>query len=122
LDRGELIRALEAQIKEAKELKSKRYDCPELNGWLAKTKSLIRKANEPDFLPQFEALRFWSPGSFMDESREMRLARNQRAYDADLTAAESILRGLIEVLGISGPEAGPRKKPRMGFLKEEEEF
>jgi len=120
LDRGQLIRALEAQIKEAEELKSKRYDCPELNGWLAKTKSLIRKANEPDFLEQFECVFFPFGGGWIGESDSERLARNQPFYEHGLTEAQGILRGLIEVLHISGPAAGPREKPRMGFLKEDE--
>jgi len=120
LDPGALIKALEAQVEEAEELKSKRYDCPELIGWIAKTKSLIRRANEPDFLEQFERLSFRSSVSVVGESDSERLARNQPVYESGLTKAQGILRGLIEVLQISGPAAGSRKKPRMGFLKEDE--
>jgi len=120
LNIGDLIRALEAQIAEAERLKSKRYDCSELIGWIAKTKALIRRADEPDFLEQFERLSFRSSVSVIGESDSDRLARNQPVYEAGLAKAQGILRGLIEVLQIPGSQTRPRKKPSIGFLKEDE--
>jgi len=114
MDSGALIEALQGEIEEAERLKSKRSDCPELDGWIAKTKALIRRANEPDFLERFEGLLFWSTVGFTGESDSERIARNQPYYEAGLTKAQGILRGLIEVLQTLGPQAGPKKR-RIGF-------
>jgi len=120
LDLEELIRALEVQIEEAERLKSKRYDCPELSGWIATTKALIRRANEPDFFEQFGRLSFLSSFISVGDSDATLLARHQPVYEAGLTEAQGILRGLIEVLQLPGPVTRPKKKPPMGFLKEDE--
>ena len=120
MDSGALIEALQGQIEEAERLKSKRYDGPELIGWIAKTKALTRRANEPDFLEQFERLSFRSSVSVVGESEPERLGRNQPVYEAGLTEAQGILRGLIEVLQIPGPEAAPGKKRSIGFRKDNE--
>lgn len=112
MDLEELIRALEAQIEEAEQLKTKRYDCPELKRWKAQTKSLVRRTNEPDFLDEFDALRFRSAATYLDASDQMHLTINQPIYVDDLTAAQEIVQGLIHDL-----EA--RKKPPLGFLKQD---
>lgn len=114
-----LIEALEGQIEEAERLKSSRYDCPELKGWKAKTKSLIRRTKERDFLKQFEGLSFLSVFISVGDSDARLLARHQPVYKAGLTEAQGILRGLIEVLQVPGPEPAPKKKPPMGFLRED---
>ncbi len=88
MDLGKLIEALGVQIEEAEGLKAKRYDCPELKAWKAKTRSLIRGTSEPDFLEQFEGLSFWSRVSFAYESDEEEFARNESVYAADLRAAQ----------------------------------
>lgn len=111
MDLDELISALEAPIEQAEQLKSKRYDCPELKRWKASTKSLIRRTDEPDFLDEFNALRFRSAASHLDASAEIDSGINQPIYEDDLTAAQEILRALIEDLQA-------RKKPALGFLKE----
>ena len=109
MDLDELIRALEAQIAEAEQLKSKQFRCPEWSGWRARTRSLIDKPNQVASLQEFEGLWFWSRQYHVYGMSERDAALlNQAIYENDLTATQELLRRLIDELR--------RKKPRMGFV------
>lgn len=109
MDLEELIRALEVQIGEAEQLKSKQFHCPEWSGWRAQTRSLIDKTNQVAYLKEFEGLWFWSGQWHLYGVNERGTAvLNQTIYENDLTATQELLRRVIEELR--------RKKPRMGLV------
>jgi len=102
---NKLIKSLEEQIERAKELEQKSYDCPELNGWKAKTSSLIAKARaNSTYLKEFDALPYHSSSGYTYWTKAQWAAAHQPVYIRSLKTAQNIIRSLIEELKEFGLE------------------
>jgi len=102
---NQLIEALQKQLAWIDELKLKKYDCPELEGWKAQTADLIRLAvgDKSNLLKRFETLHFrytgpvFGIGSVGYPTPDV----EQQYYMGDLERSRSIITATLDQLKLS---------------------
>lgn len=104
-----LFDALKRQRDRIDDLKSLNSDSPEYKAWRTTTMELVRRADIPQFIEDFDRLLYPRGGvAFLGESRQERLARERPFYLERLETARAQLTALMETLDELGP--GPPKR------------
>lgn len=99
-----LIVAVKRQRGRIDGLKPLNSESPDYEAWRTKTMELVRRANIPQFIEDFDDLLYPKGGfALLGETREEHLARERPRYLRDLETARAQLTALIETLEELGP-------------------